>query len=715
MSNKLFMHDFGPMLIDNGYNIIPVVQGTKRPALSNWSKIKSTPELIESWDADSSIGITTGEVVAIDVDIYDKDVTNAIVKYCDQHIGKGLRRIGKAPKGLLLFRTDTPMSKSVSPKFVDADGNTNCVEILGKGQQLVAFGIHPDTQQEYYWPKACPTTVPIADLPTINAEQITELFWFFNETAPSKWRRSSPGSLGSKLQPQSQSQSQPAANQDNVLNFEHMKQPTGISTKELKRHLSLMDAEPYDEWLLVGQALHHEFDGGYDGLTHWVDWSSNASSYDGHELLESKWASFSALREDAVVTMRTVIATAQTRTKEVKQQVAVEQATGLEASTLLDFDVDNFSVSPREWVLGSRLLAGYITATFAPGGVSKSMFSMITAVSVATGLKLTNEEVHKKGKVWLINNEDDTDEQYRRLMGIAQHHNIPWQTLKENLYLTCGYGNPYIVAHEGPDGVIAHPNADKIIEEALAKGITYIVFDPFITMHQTEENDNGAIQQVTNILKHIAKETGAAIEVVHHTKKAGAKSDSETHAGDVESGRGASSLKDACRIAITLARMAPKTADKLGINYEDEGRFLVRLDHGKGNFSGPPEGATWFKQVSVLLSNGDTVGVHEFFDISELVDEAKQLAVENTREQIKQLRLDICETMPLDTVGLPILLTNLEPIWNKSNLTCRRRVMDSLILDEPIRVTGRDNLQYDITLTSRVLKNGNMDITKESV
>ena len=52
MSNKLFMHDFGPMLIENGYNIIPVVQGTKRPALANWPKIKATPELIESWDAD---------------------------------------------------------------------------------------------------------------------------------------------------------------------------------------------------------------------------------------------------------------------------------------------------------------------------------------------------------------------------------------------------------------------------------------------------------------------------------------------------------------------------------------------------------------------------------------------------------------------------------------------------------------------------------------
>jgi len=698
-----FMGDFGPMLNDNGYNIIPVAKGTKRPALSNWSRIKSTQELIKSWDADASIGLTTGEVVAIDIDCYDKHVTNAIVKYCNQNIGRGLARIGKAPKALLLFRTDTPMSKSVSTKFSDPDGNTNCIEILGKGQQLVAYGIHPDTQQEYRWPKACPYTVPVENLPTINAEQITKLFSFFDDTAPSKWQRSSTSAA---LQ-------QPAANQDNVLNFEHMRQPTGLSTAEIQRHLSHMDAEPYDEWLLVGQALHHEFDGGYDGLTHWVDWSSNASSYDGHELLESKWESFSALRDEAVVTMRTVIATAQTRTKEVKQQVAVAQADTLIASKLPSLDLENLAVPERKWVLGNRLLAGYITAMFAPGGVSKSMFSMITAASIATGRSLTGETVHKQGKVWLINNEDDTDEQLRRLAGIATHHGIPWKTLQQNLLLTCGYGNPYIVAHEGPDGVIAHPNAEKIIAEALANNIDFIVFDPFITVHDTEENDNGAIQQVANVLKHIAKETGAAIEVVHHTKKGGAKTDSETHAGDVESGRGASSLKDACRIATTLARMAPKTADKLGINYEDEGRFLVRLDHGKGNFSGPPEGASWFKQVSVQLSNGDTVGVHETFDITELVDEAKQRDVERDRQQIKQTRLDICETIPMGETDLPVLLGNLEAIWGKSKDTRRRYLMEALVLDEAVRVTGADNLQYDIVLVSALFKNGALLVTKE--
>ena len=229
-----------------------------------------------------------------------------------------------------------------------------------------------------------------------------------------------------------------------------MKSTLDLSDEAINRHLDRVSAEDYSQWILVGQALHHQFNGDSDGLEKWVDWSSHASSWDGHELLESKWASFSTLREDAVVTMRTVIATAQTRTKEVKQQVAVEQATGLEASKVKKIDPFNFPIHKRQWVVGNRLLAGYITAMFAPGGVSKSMFSMITAASVATGRSLTGEEVHKQGKVWLINNEDDTDEQYRRLAGIAIHHNIPWQTIEDNLYLTCGYGNPYVIRARRP-------------------------------------------------------------------------------------------------------------------------------------------------------------------------------------------------------------------------------------------------------------------------
>jgi hypothetical protein len=161
--------------------------------------------------------------------------------------------------------------------------------------------------------------------------------------------------------------------------------------------------------------------------------------------------------------------------------------------------------------------------------------------------------------------------------------------------------------------------------------------------------------------------------------------------------------------------MSPKTATALGINYEDEGRFLVRLDAGKGNFSGPPDGATWFKQVSVLLSNGDTVGVHEVFDMQPIASEAEQLKVESDRAQVLQYRLDICETLPEGVTELPVLLSNLVVVWGVMSQACRNRTNSALVLDEAVRVTGSDNVEYDITLTSRSLGNDKHKITKEAV
>ena len=198
-----FMADFGPMLIENGYNIIPVVQGTKRPALANWSKIKATPELIESWDADASIGITTGEVVAIDVDIYDKHVTNAIVKYCDQHIGKGLRRIGKAPKGFFYsVQTRLCLSQSRQSTWMKT-ATLIALKYWAKGSSLlptVFILIHNKNTTGL-------KTVLLLCLSLIfqRSTQSRSLSYSGSSmrSAPSKWKRSSPGSLQYQpLQPQ---------------------------------------------------------------------------------------------------------------------------------------------------------------------------------------------------------------------------------------------------------------------------------------------------------------------------------------------------------------------------------------------------------------------------------------------------------------------------------------------------------------------------------
>jgi len=691
MNNQLFMGELGLILNENGYNIIPVAKGTKRPALSNWSRIKSTPELIESWDADASIGITTGEVVAIDIDCYEKHVTNAIVKYCDKHIGRGLRRVGKAPKALLVFRTEENLKKSVSAKYSDREGNTNCIEVLGKGQQFVAFGIHPETQEAYRWPKACPYVTPISELPIINAEQINSLFKYFDTSCvPNDWMRMGDGSLANSSLPD-------AAN--GVLSIEHMKSTVDLSDEAINRHLDRVSAEDYSQWILVGQALHHQFNSDSDGLEKWDLWSSKASNYKGWEECRDKWDTFETIHDGGTVTFATVIDMAKKASAKELLAEAVDQANTLAFVPV--GKIDAYSLPVREWVVGRRLQRGFITAMFAPGGVSKSMFSLLSAFSVASGESYTGESLHRQGKVWIINNEDDEPEQLRRLAGIAKHHAVDDSVLY-SISLSCGYGNPYVTSTVDKDGnVVHHPNAEKIIAEARANKVNYIIIDPFISIHQSDENDNNSIQKAVDVLKHIAKEANVAIELVHHTRKAAGGKESEEHAGNADAGRGASSLKDACRVVTTLARMSKKTAQELSINYEEEGRFLVRLDIGKGNYSGPPESARWFKQVSVDIGNGDTVGVHEVFDMTDTLAILESKKAQKQKDQVRRCLSSICSVIDDDRTKQVDVIRLLVKQGDLKGTAWEARVRGALPLDIKRYAFAEDGKEYWLTRSKK--------------
>jgi hypothetical protein len=74
--------------------------------------------------------------------------------------------------------------------FTAADGSSHKIEFLGRGQQIVVDGMHPDTRKPYSWHDGyAPGVVPWADLPLIDEEEaatllnlITEMlaekFWF---------------------------------------------------------------------------------------------------------------------------------------------------------------------------------------------------------------------------------------------------------------------------------------------------------------------------------------------------------------------------------------------------------------------------------------------------------------------------------------------------------------------------------------------------------
>ena len=119
-----------------------------------WSEMQASPSDIAEWETweGAGLGIQTRRTPAVDIDVMDSGLADLVEKAALRVLGPAPKRVGQAPKCLLVYRTDTPRSKiTVSFKRGTPDGIKRDVEILGEGQQFVAHGIHPKTGKPYEW------------------------------------------------------------------------------------------------------------------------------------------------------------------------------------------------------------------------------------------------------------------------------------------------------------------------------------------------------------------------------------------------------------------------------------------------------------------------------------------------------------------------------------------------------------------------------------
>lgn len=260
----------------------------------------------------------------------------------------------------------------------------------------------------------------------------------------------------------------------------------------------------------------------------------------------------------------------------------------------------------RPWIIKNTLLRGYITSMLAPGGVGKSIHTLCMGTAVASGKADMGFDVVEPCRVLIINNEDDHDELARRNCAIHQRFGVSPEETNSRLFIHSGFDSPFTVSNTFDRSTLISPLVAPLVEFCLAKQIGVVIVDPFVSTHDSNENDNVAIQQVMTKYRRIASDTDAAVMLVHHTKKGGL--DSEIHAGDPEAGRGASALIGASRCSFTLAKMNDATANKLNIPEDQQGRY-IRMDDGKMNYSLAARKARWFYMQSVRIPNGDSVGV----------------------------------------------------------------------------------------------------------
>lgn len=242
-----------------------------------WASYVPTEQEVGRWAADgASTGIKTDYFSALDIDCLDPVLAQVIAEYALARLGPAPSRTGRAPKQLLLYRTETPFSKM--QLWVERDGASHLVECLGKGNQLVASGIHPGTMKPYEW-----NELPVLDqLTFVTAESISAFFDDLSATLDMMFgvsvHRAGDGRLSNRAV---------AASQQALL---------APSIDELRRAVATTPNtfETRDEWIRYGVAVRAACgDDTEEGYAIFADFSDRwDGGHNSPEIVRGDWRRF---------------------------------------------------------------------------------------------------------------------------------------------------------------------------------------------------------------------------------------------------------------------------------------------------------------------------------------------------------------------------------------------------------------------------------------
>jgi hypothetical protein len=268
----------GSRLLANGYTILPIAPGGKKPGryqrgawvdYPEWNRHaeRSTTEVeVATWSGwpDCGIGIVGGGVAAVDIDILsDPDLALQIEQLARARLGDTpALRIGRAPKRLLVYRTSAPFRGIRRAPL----------EVLCLGQQFVAYADHPDTGQPYAWPEEGLAELDLDSLPVIDADMAAAFVEEALALVPAELRPSSLSSVTASAH------AGPA----------HAQVGTRDAIAAALQYLPNNDLD-YDSWVRIGLAIKGSL--GEAGKDVFTDWSDQAAKNDP-AVTEKAWASF---------------------------------------------------------------------------------------------------------------------------------------------------------------------------------------------------------------------------------------------------------------------------------------------------------------------------------------------------------------------------------------------------------------------------------------
>lgn len=564
--NTSFLKQYGAQLIQKGYPIVPIKPGFKFPkGLKGWEQTKATETHLKKWLANSfaqgGVGVLAKFFPAVDLDIQDNDVVQKLVAWCEEHIGPTVQRVGNAPKTLLVYRTENPFTKITSRKYEDFLGVGHKLEILGEGQQFVAFATHPDTEKPYQWLGQSLVDVTPEDIPVITADAARELIAYFESVVPEDWVEVEAGQSGKPvidgLTPDERC----------LLNA---KPKVDIPEERLMAAVKVIDPDVSNsEWVRVGMGLFHQFEGEEIGFSIWDEWSSQGDKYNSHEMRD-RWASFRAdLTRQEPVTAATILRMA----KAVKQKEKTEESARKGFQLIHAKDIVS-ELGPIDWQVKNYFEANTTGIMFGDPGSYKSFIALDVGIHCAIGRDWHGSSV-KQGPVIYVAGEGHGGFA-RRLAAFQKAHGV-----------TLGGDVPLYFSRQAAS--LYNAESAQQVTEAI-DGIAEATTQPVMIVIDTLARNFGAGDEnstsdmnvfVEHVDRYLRARYGCTVLIVHHTGHS-----------NKERARGSMALKGALDFEFRIDK-----PDR-GVEYAATMTCTKMKDAVE-----PPE--TWFEGESVVVGTFD--------------------------------------------------------------------------------------------------------------
>lgn len=536
-------------------------------------------------------GILCDGLRAIDIDIDNATIAASVrAKALDAFGETVMRYRANSPRVLLLYRAaeGTPPKRAIAGTF-------GKVEVLGRGQQFVGFGVHPSGADLQWMPEA-PGDFSASELPAITEDAITAFLV------------SCAGSIGAKPEA-------PPHNGDRQTNHK-----LGADTLQVVAALSgIPNTGPADweAWNRIGMATWAATGGGAGGLAAFHAWSEAHPSYDAAATTD-RWNHYATSPPTQIGAGTLFYLAKQHRVVEddlpeweppdeepdAPPHVEPRAATESTKPPALWVDAEAWAeadIVKRPWIAPGYLLRGAVTVLSGPGSAGKS--SLVVGWSIGLALDKTWNRFHPTGrmKVFNYNTEDDRTEQHRRMSATLRQFGAVPQDLARRVIRIGPTGTGSLLHRDPNTGRLMFTQAMNELEALLeAERPDVLILDPLVELHDAEENDNTALRAVMARFRAVAVQFDLALVLIHHARKG-----SGSAAGDPDSLRGASSIVGAARVVLTVLTMDEEQAGKLGIPSKDRGRYF-RVDGAKSNYA-PLHEAEWFQRVEYEIDNGERI------------------------------------------------------------------------------------------------------------